>query len=540
MSELIEFDELDMSELVEAIDTAENRIQFVSAEEDPIPPPPLPPSTLSFHPLDTEALRTWIYPVNYPIRGYQLNIVRKALFHNTLVALPTGLGKTFIAAVVMYNYYRWFPQSKIIFMAPTRPLVTQQIEACFQICGIPQSDTVVLTGTTHVNDRKQLWDTKRVFFITPQILQNDLQTRHCPATRIVCLVADEAHRATGNYAYTDVIKKISRVHEHFRVLALTATPGSNLDTVQSVIKNLHIQSIEIRTEDSMDIQEYSHGKSIQQILVPLEYSKGATGPVPKIMDDFRTKLFKPLLDDLMRHQAFTTSDPDKASPFALMSARLRYSSNATNVAPYVKKKVTRLFLDAEAASRAYDLLSLHGISPFVDALTGADDEKKTVVRINQNPVVVNMVQSLKRQCAESGFIGHPKQERLLSLVLAHVSQAENSMVMIFSSYRSSVLDICNVLNQHKPMIRAAPFVGQSTTKAGEKGLNQNQQYELIRQFKRHEFNVLVATSIGEEGLDIGELDLIICYDSHSSPIRMVKRMGFIFKNMPFLLRIFIF
>ena len=95
---------------------------------------------------DLETGNVWIYPTNYPIRNYQYDIVKQALFKNTLVTLPTGLGKTFIAAVVMYNFYRWYPQGKVIFMAPTKPLVAQQIEACFNIMGIPQSDTAEMTG----------------------------------------------------------------------------------------------------------------------------------------------------------------------------------------------------------------------------------------------------------------------------------------------------------------------------------------------------------------------------------------------------------
>ena len=95
---------------------------------------------------DVEAGDVWIYPTNYPVRNYQFDIVKQALFKNTLVTLPTGLGKTFIAAVVMYNFYRWYPQGKVIFMAPTKPLVAQQIEACFSIMGIPQSDTAEMTG----------------------------------------------------------------------------------------------------------------------------------------------------------------------------------------------------------------------------------------------------------------------------------------------------------------------------------------------------------------------------------------------------------
>lgn len=95
---------------------------------------------------DYHAGRHWIYPINRDIRDYQYSIVHQSLFNNTLVVLPTGLGKTLIAAVVMYNLYLWYPRCKIVFMAPTRPLVKQQMEACFDIVGIPREDIVELTG----------------------------------------------------------------------------------------------------------------------------------------------------------------------------------------------------------------------------------------------------------------------------------------------------------------------------------------------------------------------------------------------------------
>lgn len=98
---------------------------------------------------DDEAGQLWIYPTNYPIRDYQYNIIHKALFTNTLVCLPTGLGKTFIAAVVMYNFYRWYPNGKIVFLAPTKPLVAQQIEACHNVMGIPQEHSAEMTGKDH-------------------------------------------------------------------------------------------------------------------------------------------------------------------------------------------------------------------------------------------------------------------------------------------------------------------------------------------------------------------------------------------------------
>lgn len=95
---------------------------------------------------DLSSGNTWIYPENYPVREYQFNIVKSVLYQNTLVCLPTGLGKTFIAAVVMYNFWRWYPYGKIVFLAPTKPLVAQQIDACYEVMGIPSIDMMELTG----------------------------------------------------------------------------------------------------------------------------------------------------------------------------------------------------------------------------------------------------------------------------------------------------------------------------------------------------------------------------------------------------------
>lgn len=111
---------------------------------------------------DRLSTREWIFPLNKPKRDYQFNIVGHSLFENCLVAIPTGVGKTFIAGCVMLNCeyivptvircahntidYRWFPEGKIIFVAPTKPLVAQQIEASHQSCGIPGTDAIELTG----------------------------------------------------------------------------------------------------------------------------------------------------------------------------------------------------------------------------------------------------------------------------------------------------------------------------------------------------------------------------------------------------------
>lgn len=119
-------------------------------------------------------------------------------------------------------------------MAPTKPLVNQQIAACYNIMGIPENDIAHLEGSVAANKRESLWRDKRVFFCTPQTLMNDLSNGRCDARKIVCVVIDEAHRATGQYAYSTVIQEISSATKTFRVLALSATPGSDSRKVQTV------------------------------------------------------------------------------------------------------------------------------------------------------------------------------------------------------------------------------------------------------------------------------------------------------------------
>ena len=96
------------------------------AQPEP-PDQPVPP----VQPYDQDTIGTWEYPHSptFPVRKYQFDIAAVAVRHNTLVSLPTGLGKTLIAAVVMHNLTRWFPTGRAVFMAPTKPLVHQQASA---------------------------------------------------------------------------------------------------------------------------------------------------------------------------------------------------------------------------------------------------------------------------------------------------------------------------------------------------------------------------------------------------------------------------
>jgi ATP-dependent DNA helicase MPH1 len=311
------------------------------------------------HRLDPEALACWVFPANLGRRReYQYNISQRALFHNLLVALPTGLGKTFIAATVMLNWYRWTLDAQIVFVAPTKPLVSQQVGACFNIVGIPKSRTTMLTGEAPPAVREDEWKTKRVFFMTPQTLINDLKTGIADPKRIVLLVVDEAHRATGAYAYTQVIQFLRMFNPSFRVLALTATPGSTVESVQQVIDNLNISRVEIRTESSIDIREYVHSRNVE--VQTFENSE----EMAKVMGLF-AKALQPAVNKLCGLNAFWNKDPMSLTPYGLTQARRQWmGSAAAKHNKAIVGMVNALFTVLASLAHSVDLLKYHGISPF--------------------------------------------------------------------------------------------------------------------------------------------------------------------------------
>ena len=484
------------------------------------------------HKLDHEALQTWVYPTNLgTIRDYQYSIVARGLYHNMLVALPTGLGKTFIAATIMLNWFRWTTEAQICFVAPTKPLVSQQVKACFDIAGIPRSATTMLTGGISPGLRAEEWRSKRVFFMTPQTIVNDLKTGICDPKKLVLLVVDEAHRATGGYAYVEVVKFLKRFNTSFRVLALTATPGASIETVQEVIDGLGISRIEIRTEESLDIRQYVHQRKIETILFD------NSAEIVMVMDLF-AKALQPVLDKLTGMNAYWARDPMTLTPYGCNQARQRWmGSDAGRTASFgIKGMVNTIFSLLASLAHGIELLKFHGIGPFYHKVLAFRNELKGgkyAKQINESEPFQIMMSRVHMWINNPNFLGHPKLEYLQSVVMNHfldageghgASDPSSTKIMVFAHYRDSAEEIARVLRRNEPMVRPHVFVGQASSK-GSDGMNQKKQLDIIQKFQSGIYNTLVATSIGEEGLDIGEVDLIICYDASASPIRMLQRMG---------------
>ncbi|GMF42586.1 unnamed protein product [Phytophthora fragariaefolia] len=430
----------------------------------------------------------------------------------------------------MYNFYRWFPAGKIVFMAPTKPLVAQQVKACHEVMGIPLADTAELQGNVPPARRRVLWSSRRVFFCTPQSLQNDLRRGVCAAEKVVCIVVDEAHRATGNYAYCCVVQEIEAKTHFFRILALSATPGAKFDVIQDVVTNLRISHIESRSADDPDVKKYTHARQEEVIVCRL----GAQ--IMEVKALF-VKCFKPVVQRLLRGNIIHNADPDKLSSWYVLQAREKFRKGPNYAANRSAESDLALLI---SLLHAKSLLTGHGLSSFRDQIVNwAEERKKGKMSWSKR----EMLQSSEFQSLElslgvtegasnsTNTASHPKLVKLREVLLEHFQRhatAESSTrAIVFTQYRASVSEIVALLRPLAPLLNVQPFIGQGASgKSKEnKGQSQKVQQEIVRRFRLGEFNVLVATCIAEEGLDIGEVDLIVSFDALTSPVRMIQRMG---------------
>ncbi|XP_047525705.1 Fanconi anemia group M protein isoform X1 [Pieris napi] len=484
--------------------------------------------------------KTWIYPTNYPVRDYQFNIIQSAIVKNTLVSLPTGLGKTFIAAVIMYNFYRWYPLGKIVFTAPTRPLVAQQIEACYSIVALPPKDTIEMTGHMRVSTRKEHWLSKRVFFATPQVIYNDIKSGICPGESLRCLVVDEAHRARGNYAYCQIVSTLADMgHKTYRVLALSATPGSKVEDVVNVVKNLNIAHLELRTENCIDVAPYSHSRKINTVIIQL-------GPelthlrqqYVEILDGYARRL-KQL--NILPHNLGNLSKGRVVMLYKEFQTRDKSARHPQH--NIIMKDFTLLI----ALYHGLELLLKHGSRVFLNffdehpekSWIQSDDKLTSLLERLRDDLGINPL-SLDRSVLPDGTVpempkhltfGHPKFYKLKEIMLEHFQKAkkkgETTKAIVFCEYRESVNLVHCMLLQCRPLIVPLMFVGQGASgKDGKTVVSQKQQLRVMRSFREGSCNTLVCTCVAEEGLDVGSVDLIICFDiSTRSPIRLVQRCG---------------
>jgi len=451
-------------------------------------------------------------------RTYQERVAENALRGNTLVSIPTGLGKSLIAALVAAKRLEQYPEKRVVILAPTRPLVEQHYRTFKRLLRIDPQESACVTGHTPPNDRSRSWTT-RLIVSTPQVFVNDLIAGKIQLDDISLLVFDEAHRAVGDYAYTYIGERYGKVSRGL-VLGLTASPGSSKEAIQEVCKNLHITRIESRTISDGDVKPFVGGIKVDWVQVELP---PVFREVKRTLDDYVKEMLKGVRD----YGYLPTADADRIRLRDILQAREKIRSDMIHE-PAAKDLLRRISFGLYSsihALKAMELLETQGFSPLKAYIDGLQERLKKrampwLRAFLEDPRIMN-ISRIASEEAEKGN-EHPKLQVLMSRVKETLTLGSRR-VMIFTNYRATAARLVEELNR-QPGISAVRLVGQQT-KSSDKGLSQKQQTMLLEDFKSGQYNVLVATQIGEEGLDIVECDEVIFYDTVPSAIRYIQRRG---------------
>lgn len=456
--------------------------------------------------------------INLSPREYQQRIFEVARENNTLVVLPTGLGKTLIALMLSIDRLKKHPLSKILFLAPTRPLVEQHFETYKSQLPELFADLQLFTGSVPADKRKKIFQTAEMIFSTPQCIANDLDHYLYNMQDISLLIIDECHRCLKSYDYTKVVDYFKRQSHHPLILGLTASPGHDPDKVKEICKHLDIKEIEIRTRDSEDVKQYLKEREFEKIEVPFPPEFAELRVLLKRIYDSRVDQLK------SRNILF---GPANKITLLKLQARL-----ATQISKQNWQAMHGMSLCAQAIkiSHAQELLetqTLSGLNEYINNLIQQSIDKKT--KAVQTLVSLPEFQALRISLENllKNNIEHPKLAKIKSLVETEIKENPKAKLILFANFRETAQAISSLLNQN-PLIKSSVFIGQAkktNIKGISSGLNQKEQKAIIENFKSGDLNVLVATSIGEEGLDIPEVSAVIFYEPVPSAIRKIQRAG---------------
>ncbi|MDE1856121.1 MAG: DEAD/DEAH box helicase [Candidatus Micrarchaeota archaeon] len=434
-------------------------------------------------------------------REYQFNIARRIFEgRNTLVILPTGLGKTLIAVLGIANALR--NGKKALFLSPTKPLSEQHYESLRAYLNLDEQRILLLTGELSKKTRKEREDFARVIVGTPQTAANELRKSDLNLGDFGIVIFDECHKAVGKYAYTYIADECDL--RKVQMLGLTASPGSGKDKIKSLISTLKIKDIEIRISTDPDVIMYVMPKYMHVVEVDKSDTINRIGALLRpIADDALSKLNGMGLTQFKR---FDVMPKGRLIELGNMIHRIQ--------APNFKFGALHQYVKLLNTMHAYDLLETQGLYSFhtyMESLKNRENKSRAILSLLDNKSIV-LANQLADEAIRNGE-EHPKVFTLLTILGSNKGKS----AIVFVQYRSTIKMIVDMLSKNGVSARA--FVGKKD------GVTQEQQKQTVADFRDRKFDVLVSSSIGEEGLDIPSVDMVVFYEPIPSEIRNIQRRG---------------
>ncbi|GGN05243.1 DEAD/DEAH box helicase [Halarchaeum nitratireducens] len=446
-------------------------------------------------------------------RRYQSELVETAVGDHTLVCLPTGLGKTTVSLRVTAERLRDDVGAKSLLLAPTKPLVEQHAAFYREALQIPDDEIVVFTGDVRPDDRAELWGSARVVIATPQVVENDLVGGQIDLRDVVHVTFDECHRASGDYAYVYIAERYHADAADPLVTGMSASPGGDEEEILSVCANLGVSEVAVMTEDDADVADYTHDTDVEWERIELP---DAVLEIRDSLNDVITER----LEALKELGVTRSTQPDMSQKdLNRMRGKLRELIDNDQSEGYEGMSLHAEVMKLRRAVELVETQSVESVRRYFERQKNAarsSGASKASQRLVSEPRVK---EAMRRAEAFDGL--HPKFRRVRMLLAETLGIEGGERVIVFTESRDTAEALTEFLGNH---FDARRFVGQGD-KEGSDGMTQTEQGEVLDAFKSGKFEVLVSTSVAEEGLDVPEVDLVCFFEPVPTAIRSVQRKG---------------
>ncbi|MFU1781123.1 DEAD/DEAH box helicase [Haloarcula japonica] len=445
-------------------------------------------------------------------RRYQTDLAETASAGHTLVCLPTGLGKTTVSLLVTAERLNAVG-GKALMLAPTKPLVQQHAEFYREALELDDGDVVVFTGEVRPDDRAALWEDARIVIATPQVVENDLVGNRISLADVTHCTFDECHRATGDYAYNYIADRYHADAENPLVTGMSASPGDDEEAILEVCENLGLAEVAVMTEDDADVAEYTHDTSVDWNRIEL----------PEVVVEIRDAINEVIKDRLSQLKELGVTNKSSADiserEIQQIQGQLRDLMNNDQSEGYQGMSLLAEIRKLRTAVTYVETQSVESLRRYFERLKEAA-RSSGASKADQRLVSEPKVREAMRK-AESYDDLHPKFRQTRMLLAETLGIENGERVIVFTESRDTAETLVDFLSDH---FTTQKFVGQSDTD-GSEGMTQIQQQETLDRFRNGEFEVLVSTSVAEEGLDVPEVDLVLFYEPVPTAIRAIQRKG---------------
>lgn len=450
-------------------------------------------------------------------REYQVRIATKALQKPTLVVLPTGLGKTIVALIVLAERMN-LGKGPALMMAPTKPLVEQHVD--FMNSNLKKSKVVMVTGEVPPKKRKDIYLEGDLVISTPQVVKNDIISGDLDIGIFETLIVDESHRAVGDYPYVFISEMFYEKRPEGLTLGLTASPGHDVSRIYDVCKNLGMEQIEVRIDSDPDVKPYIQEMEISRIKVELSQSMRSVIQVLQ-------RMFLDRISKLQRMGVIRRGSNTSVKELIGAAARIQEMIKKAGKEGGSYYQAMSIQAQAMKISHAMELAETQGpesLYNYMDRLmkeTGNPGCSKATRKVVSDPLfnmAMNKAQALLGEVP-------PKVIALERAVIQKLREDPKARIIAFTHFRDTASLVYKRLNeQSQKGIKPVRFVGQAS-RGDDSGLSQKEQKKVLEAFRKGDFNLLIATSVAEEGLDIPGADLVIFYEPIPSEIRTIQRRG---------------